>query len=1033
MSVFRTVLRLLACLVLLGPCAPARADTAITLWKSFNGAVNFTGTQATLRTSSNNVNACSVASSTSNRSGVLSLPTGATVLSAQLYWAGSGSADNTVTFQGNSVTATRKYSSATVGNGMNYFGGAADVTDIVKNKGAGTYTFSGLTVASGNPWCASQAVLGGFSLLVVYSHPNEAERVLNLYEGFRFFQNGEITFTATNFRWPRPWWPTREKARVGHITWEGDSTLSQGGENLIFEGNELTDDMNPSGNQFNSRSNINRDYNSYGIDFDAYDTEVVQWIFFDPSVTTTYRTGQDLVLLNAEILVVPTLPVSDLSIAMTRGGATSVGGKATYTLVVSNNGPYTEAGPITVTNTLPAGMSFISASGVNWTCTNSGQVVTCTYKPSMAPNTTAAPLVITAAVNQSGSMTNNATVAGTADNNSANNSVSNTFTATGSATATPGYVFTSVPCAPGKTVDSADCPLYNGPMIGGGSAKIYVTAVNGTTTMTLNATQQTAVPMQFSLSCEDPASGKVGAGDSIAPGYAGVALKRCTPNGAAPAAGADAWSGTVNMVFAANSASAAVTAGQSNFGYPDVGTVQLNLLANGRVASSNSFTARPLRLAFRSITNASGGLNPGATTPDGTGFARAGENFSVDVGALLFDGQTFAPNFGNERTTPTVSFMHAAAADETAPMNVAGELTSSPNQVAKNGAIGATLQYSEVGAVNIVPSLADYQATGLAVGGRREVVGRFYPAYYTTTVTAPSQCQMPMGCESAPAAVSGAAYSGQSFDVEVKAYNLAGDKLENYVGTWRKPVTLGAVTAPGQGATARALIGGELGSDAGIARLAGAPNFTLEVPFDVSRPANTAWSAPLPIYLRATSPETVAVPKTAASSNGVKAVSISSLRDDPAQSAEDGVMIVNGRMNVGSAQGSNIRRTPLRLQVQYWSGAAWVNHADIPNQAYTAAASYTSCWRDLRAGSANPTAGDTGLQNCNAALLNSPTATQNVALTAGAGIYLLNAPGAGRAGSVWVQPTGHPWLPATRGRVNFGTTRSPLIYLREVY
>ena len=286
--------------MLLGLATPAWADTAIALTQTFNGAVNFTGTQVTIRSASNGSNACSVYSSTTNRTATLSLPSGATVLSAQLYWAGSGNtADNTVTFQSTTVNATRKYSSTTVGNGMNYFGGAADVTSIVKAKGAGTYNFSGLTVSTGSPWCASQAVLGGFSLLVVYSHPNEAERILNLYEGFRYLQNSEFTLTATNFRWPSPWLPIREKARVGHITWEGDSTLLASGENLLFNGNELTDDMNPSGNQFNSKSNINRDSNSYGIDFDAYDTEVVQWIFYSPTVTTTYRTGQDLVILNA--------------------------------------------------------------------------------------------------------------------------------------------------------------------------------------------------------------------------------------------------------------------------------------------------------------------------------------------------------------------------------------------------------------------------------------------------------------------------------------------------------------------------------------------------------------------------------------------------------------------------------------------------------------------------------------------------------------------------------------------------------------
>lgn len=1020
MSAQRMFLRLLACIGMLLACwAPARADTAISLWKSFNGSVNFTGTQVTLRTKSNSSNACAVASSTSDRSAVLSLPDGARVLSAQLYWAGSGSADNTVTFQGNPITATRKYSSATVGNGMNYFGGAADVTETVKNKGAGTYTFSGLTVATGNPWCASQAVLGGFSLLVVYSHQNEPERVLNLYEGFRYFQNGEITFTANNFRWPRPWWPVRERARVGHITWEGDATLSQGGENLIFEGDELTDDMNPAGNQFNSRSNINRDYYSYGIDFDAYDTEVVQWIFYAPRVTTTYRTGQDLVLLNAEILVVPTLPVSDLSIAMTRGGAMAVGGKATYTLVVSNNGPYTEAGPVTVTDTLPAGMSFVSASGVNWTCTNSGQVVTCTYKASMAPNTTAAPLVITAAVNQAGTMTNMAQVTGTSDDNSANNNASDTFTAAGSAGTTPGYVFTAVPCAKDKTVDSADCPLYKGPMTGGATVKIYVTAINGDTTMTPNATQQTTVPMQFSLSCQDPVAGKVGAS------YAGVALPVC------PAPGVDrAWSNQVNMHFAANSASAAVTAAQSNFSYPDVGNVQLNLLANGRTSPSHAFIARPLLLALRSIVNSLGGANPGTVSPDGPAFAKAGENFNVEVGALLADGDSFAPNFGNEKTTPTVSFAHTVAAGTAAPMREAGQIGAS-NQVAKNGAVGATLQYSEVGAINLAPSLTDYLATGLGVGGRREPVGRFYPAYYTTTVTAPSPCQTPMNCESAPGAVSGAAYSGQAFDVEVRSFNAGGEELKNYAGTWRKPVTLSAVTAPGQEATARTLSGGQLGADAGVARLTGAPTFNLEVPFNVAMPANTAWSPPLPIYLRASSDETVVVPKTSELPTGLKTVPLSSLRDVAAQSEEDGVMIINGRLNVGSAQGVNIRRTPLRVQAQYWTGAAWINHADVPGLTFAAAANYTSCWRDLALG-ANPAPGETGSANCKPAIFN-PAATQNLTLGAGAGIYWLNAPGAGLAGSVWVQPTGLAWLPATRGRVNFGATRSTLIYAREIY
>lgn len=89
------VLRLLALLlVLVG--SGARADTPIALWKAFDGRVNFTGTQVTLRASSNSNAPCTIYAPSVNRTASLNIPTGATVLSAQLYWAGSGTSDYTV-------------------------------------------------------------------------------------------------------------------------------------------------------------------------------------------------------------------------------------------------------------------------------------------------------------------------------------------------------------------------------------------------------------------------------------------------------------------------------------------------------------------------------------------------------------------------------------------------------------------------------------------------------------------------------------------------------------------------------------------------------------------------------------------------------------------------------------------------------------------------------------------------------------------------------------------------------------------------
>ncbi|MET0982444.1 MAG: DUF6701 domain-containing protein [Telluria sp.] len=1001
-------------LALLPACAPARADTALSLHKTVSGSVSFTGTQVTLRKRGNAGDACAVSQSKANQHASLVVPPNSTVLWAQLYWAGSGAPDNTVSFEGKAVTATRKYTSNTVGRGMAYFGGAADVTAAVKAKMSGTYSFSGLTVSNGRPWCDSQAVLGGFSLLVVYSNPAEPERVLNLYEGFQYLQNSSVTLTATNFRWPKLAKRTVERARIGHITWEGDSTLLGDGERLIFEGSEVTDDMNAAGNQFNSKSNINRDNASYGIDFDAYDTEVVIWFEDKPSVTTTYRTGQDLVLLNAEILVLPTMPVSDLAIEMSRGGVMEVGQNAAYTIVVTNLGPFTEAGEVTVTDTLPAGMSFVSASGTNWSCAASGQTVTCSHKGVLVPGTSAPPLTIKGSVNQAGTMTNSAQVTGTSDATTANNSDSDTATAAGSSGANASYAFTSVACAPGKKVGSSDCPRYTATVTGAATAKIYVTAVNGDTTQALDTKKETVVSMQFSQSCINPA--KTAGVKAV---YAGTTLPACTADGAVPGATATAaWSAAVNMKFAAGSASAAAVEAQWSFAYADVGAVGLNLLAGGRAAATQ-FISRPAQLAIRTITNRAGVAAPANPAASGPAFARAGEDVLVSVGALLEDG-SFAPNFGSEKVPPPVALGAAIPAEFKALMPSDGVLSAPMIVSLGQGAVTLGVAYSEVGIISVLPSLADYLTTG-RVDGQRKSVGRFYPAYFNTVVEAPMPCLPAMVCPVAPDDVSGAVYSGQPFNVTVTAYNMQGEELDNYIGPWRKPITLSAVAAPGGGAAPRVLVNGALGLDgAGVPRMEGRPNYAFDpaTAFSADTAGANNWTRPGAVYVRATATEaTVGGDRT-----------VTSRRIDDV-SAEDGVMVLAGRLNVGSAQGVATARTPMRLQTEYWTGAAWVAHNALEDTAVDPAqAAYSRCLLGLRrlgAAANDP-------NNCNLDLVATANAGP-VNLARGAGIFWFRAPGAGRNGSAWVEMRGLPWLPSTRGRISFGAARRPLIFVREAY
>jgi uncharacterized repeat protein (TIGR01451 family)/fimbrial isopeptide formation D2 family protein len=75
---------------------------------------------------------------------------------------------------------------------------------------------------------------------------------------------------------------------------------------------------------------------------------------------------------------------ADLEIEKSHSGKFFVGQQGTYTLKVTNHGPSSADGPITVTDTLPTGMSFVSGTGVDWTCSAIAQVVTCVNPNSLA-------------------------------------------------------------------------------------------------------------------------------------------------------------------------------------------------------------------------------------------------------------------------------------------------------------------------------------------------------------------------------------------------------------------------------------------------------------------------------------------------------------------------------------------------------------------------------------------------------------------------------------------------------------------------
>jgi uncharacterized repeat protein (TIGR01451 family) len=103
-----------------------------------------------------------------------------------------------------------------------------------------------------------------------------------------------------------------------------------------------------------------------------------------------------------------------LALAKSHTGSFVAGQAGTYTLEVSNTGNVPTSGPITVTDTLPAGLTFNAAAGTGWACSAAGQIVTCTSAAAIAVAANGAPISLTvnalaAAVPQ---VTNSATASG---------------------------------------------------------------------------------------------------------------------------------------------------------------------------------------------------------------------------------------------------------------------------------------------------------------------------------------------------------------------------------------------------------------------------------------------------------------------------------------------------------------------------------------------------------------------------------------------------------------------------------------------
>lgn len=144
----------------------------------------------------------------------------------------------------------------------------------------------------------------------------------------------------------------------------------------------------------------------------------------------TLRTGMKLSGV-VSALVIALLFGHDARAAMStdlviRVTATSfrVGVTGVYTITVSNTGTASTDDTIAVTNTLPAGLGFLSSRGGSWTCSAAGQSVACTNSGPLAAGTsTTFAMSVSVNLPASPAVVNSFRVRYAGDTNPANNTV----------------------------------------------------------------------------------------------------------------------------------------------------------------------------------------------------------------------------------------------------------------------------------------------------------------------------------------------------------------------------------------------------------------------------------------------------------------------------------------------------------------------------------------------------------------------------------------------------------------------------------
>ena len=272
----------------------------VSLYSQFNGRYDFIFVGNTMNTGENNVTAgCEdllLNSSTAN----LNLNLNQQIISAYLYWAGSGpgTGDTNVKLNGVDITAQRNFTVTNPNTELSYFSAFADVTALVTATGNGDYTLTDLDVSQTlltiPGYCENRTNFAGWTLVIVYSELSLPLNQVNIYDGLQSIPPA-LSITLSNLNVINT-----AGAEIGFVAWEGDASLAVS-ETLSINGSPLSNPpLNPVNNAFNGTNSFTGSSTMYNMDLDVYNIQNNLTIG-NSNALIQMTSGQDVVLINVVV------------------------------------------------------------------------------------------------------------------------------------------------------------------------------------------------------------------------------------------------------------------------------------------------------------------------------------------------------------------------------------------------------------------------------------------------------------------------------------------------------------------------------------------------------------------------------------------------------------------------------------------------------------------------------------------------------------------------------------------------------------